>query len=466
MTYIDIERLFENERGKRIYDAALKTIQKYKMAEKLSGGVLVGFSGGADSVMLLCVLKKYARENGSKSIIALHINHMIRGEEAERDERFSRDFCAALGINFIAEKRDVPAEAKRLSKGLEETARDIRYSIFRDLLRSRNDIVAVAVAHNSTDNLETVLLNLMRGAGSRGASGIPPVRDHIIRPLISVSKSDITSALDEADIPYVVDSTNLETDYRRNFVRADIIPSLRKLTEDPEGQAIRFTENLRSDDSYIREQAEAFLSNGKATVSAHELKALHPAVFSRAVTILAKRGGASGIERVHIDKIRELILSGGDFSVSLSGGVSFISENGEVIVGVPKGENSLSYEKKLFLGKNYIAEIDAEIILSKEPIDKSSLKIYNFSIQQTIDFDIIKGDLFVREKRDGDSYTYGGITRKLKKLFNDRSIPPSKRPLVPIICDDLGILWVSGFGVRDGGSKKPSNPLYIAVVKA
>jgi tRNA(Ile)-lysidine synthase len=460
---VDVKRLFETEPGAEIYRVALQTIKQYNMEPKLLGGVIVGFSGGADSVMLLCVLKRYAEENGVKKLCAVHLNHMIRGAEAERDETFSYDFSAALGVEFLSYKKDIPSEAKRLSKGLEETARCVRYSIFEELLQSRNDISCIAVAHNATDNMETIIFNMMRGSGTLGLSGIPPVRDEIIRPLIAVPKRDIISALNGAEIPFVVDSTNLQTDYQRNFIRAEILPKLRTLAQNPEAQATRLSENLRCDNAFILSEAESFLDNCGKTVPAEKLSNLSAAVFNRVLSVMAKQGGSSGVERTHIVKVYELLKAGGDFSVSLPGGVSFICKRRQCSVDKAESKKLITYEKKLGKGINFVPEIDAQVIVSDKPIDNFSSKVYKIAIQRAIDFDIIKGDLLVREKRDGDSYVYGGMTHKLKKLFNDKSIPSENRSLIPVICDGDGILWVPGFSVRDGGNKNSESKIYIAV---
>ena len=461
---IDVKELFNTPRGKEIYEKAKSAVQDFSMADKLCGGVLVGFSGGADSVMLLCFLKRYYEENSGGKILAVHINHMIRGSESDRDEDFSRCFCSALGVEFVSLKFDVIAEAKKLSKGIEETARDIRYSAFDSLLQGRNNISCIAVAHNATDNLETALFNMMRGAGSRGVSGILPVRDSIIRPLIYIPKRDITGTLDAASIPYVIDSTNAEIDYKRNYIRSEIIPKLHYLTEDPEAQFTKLSTALRADDSYLDDEAERFINKFDGLkVPANELQGLHKAISSRVIRTMAKRGGSSGCEFTHISKISELL--GKDFSIALPGGVSFISESGVCRVGKPMPESSPSYEHKLQIGVNIIPEINSAVILSYEKIENSFSNVYKISIQQTIDFDIINGVLSVRERRDGDSYVYGKMRRKLKKIFNDKSIPQNERSRIPIICDDTGILWVPGFPVRDGGDRNSKRKLFIAVAQ-
>ena len=117
------------------------------------------------------------------------------------------------------------------------------------------------------------------------------------------------------------------------------------------------------------------------------------------------------------------------------------------------------------MGENYIASINSIIVLSNEKITSVSSNVYKISIQTSIDFDIINGVLYARSKREGDSYIFGGMTRKLKKLFNDKKIPIEKRCRIPVICDDLGILWVKGFATRDGGDKNSKNRLYIAIAE-
>ncbi len=460
----DVNKLFESPLGREIYREAALAVKEFSMAEKMRGGAVVGFSGGADSVMLLCFLKKYYEKREDAKIIAVHVNHMIRGEEADRDEAFSREFCASLGVEFIPKKIDVPAESKRLSRGLEETARDIRYALFDEILRGRNDISCIAIAHNATDSLETALFNMMRGTGARGAAGIAPVRDGIVRPLILIPKRDITAALEENSIPYVVDSTNAETDYKRNYIRSEIIPKLFYLTENPEAQFAKLSSSLRLDIEYLDGVADGiFKEYGTNAVPVSALMKIHKAVLARILIKMAKSGGSSGCEANHINKVSELL--GRDFSLDIPGGVSFISEGEFLRVGKPNEDMPISYEMKLALGINEIPEINKAIILSETPFDNFSSKVYKISIQLTVDFDIINGVLCVREKRDGDSYVYGKMTRKLKKIFNDKNIPPRERHKIPIICDGSGILWVPGFPVRDGGRKNPERKLFIAVAE-
>ena len=175
-----LDLLFNSKMGKAVYENAVRIIKEYSMDEMLSRGVLIGFSGGPDSVMLLLFLIKYSETGNVGKILAVHVNHMIRGDEASRDESFSKCFCEKLGVEFCSVQRNIPSIASENSQSIEETARNVRYSVFEEILRSRSDVSCIAVAHNSTDNFETVLLNMMRGAGSKGMAGIPPVRGNIM----------------------------------------------------------------------------------------------------------------------------------------------------------------------------------------------------------------------------------------------------------------------------------------------
>lgn len=435
------------------------------MRSLIGGGILLGLSGGADSVLLLHFLLEYRARNAiSFPLLAVHVNHGIRGDEAERDEAFSKATACALGVDFASVHIDVPRFAQDNSLGLEEAARKLRYAKFNELIGSRSDISCIAVAHNSSDNLETVLFNFMRGAGTRGLAGIAPVRDNIIRPLIYVSKRDIQALLDEEKIEYVTDSTNFSCDYTRNYIRHDVIPKLARLNSDPERAVNRACAFLRADDAYISEVAQAFIKENYKNGSFENarLRGLHNAVLARVLTFAASAQGIA-LEAVHIAQIEKLLRKNRNesFKISLPGQHEFISECGAS--RIEKRKAARIEAKKLHLGENHFPSSNAVIILSENANDEFSLNVYKISIQAAIPFDIINSELFVRSKNDGDSYFYGGMTHKLKKLFNDKKIPPSYRERVPIFYDGDGIVWVPGFGVRS--TLKTSKKLYVTIAE-
>ncbi len=462
----DHKNIFETEIGKSVYKRICDTVTKRAMHAHLSNGVCIGFSGGADSVLLLCFLKKYFTENGLSGLLAVHVNHMIRGDEADRDEAFSRELCAHLGIEFLAERIDVPAIARESSLGLEEAARNVRYSLFADIIDGRKNISTIAVAHNATDNAETVIFNIMRGSGTRGASGISPIRGSIVRPLIDISKADIIATLEAASVPYVTDSTNLSTDYTRNHIRHNILPHLRTVASDTEAMFTRLSENLRCDADFIDACADEFISASKGDITAAALSSLHPALLCRVLNMMVRNAGGSGCEHVHIAKIGELLhLS--DFKVSLPSGLEFIAAGGKCTVRKRSPEEKPMYfSRELEYGVNSVDGISTVIIVSREPfcgeLYETSSKVYKISIHRSIDSAIIDGVLSVRQKQDGDAYRYGGMTHKLKKVFNDKNIPLAEKALVPVICDFSGILWVPFLPIRDSSKEKSGVKIYIA----
>ncbi len=445
-----INSLFSSPEGKKLFDLANSAIEEHNMSDALKKGVLLGLSGGADSVMLLCFLLEYRRKTSDFPILAVHVNHSIRGDDADADERFCKELCSALGVEFISRKIDVPAMASEQGIGVEECARNARYLEFANIISGRNDIETVAVAHNADDNLETVIFNIFRGSGTRGASGIPPVRENIVRPLIYLEKNEITNALKSFEIGFVTDKTNSEIEYRRNYIRHKIIPEIKNICDDPVAMATRLSKNLRLDDEYINIQADNIIRD-KKTVSANELAGLHPALRARVITRLVRLSGAE-ISATQIDAISSLINKN-NFSYSLPGGAIFVCEAGECFVRLDGFVDSYDYFYKLSLGKNSIDEYDTDFFITDEKLDESCLNIYKIAIQVKLSSAIIVGDLYLRPRKEGDAIYYGGITRKVKKLFSDRKIPKSQRDSIPLLCDDKGVLWVPGFGVRDDGAK-------------
>ena len=451
-----LDKLFSTSEGRCVYNAALSVIDSYGMAKKLKEGTLVGLSGGADSVMLLLVLLEYRRRVSDFQILAIHVNHMIRGEEAERDEHFSEELCKSLGVEYESVRIDVPRLAQAQKTGLEEAARKARYSAFEKIISVREDIRTVAVAHNATDNLETVIFNMMRGTGLLGVCGISPVRDNVVRPLITSPKSDIVLALQSVGIEYVVDSTNLETEYSRNYIRHKIIPALSKLNASPESMATRLSENLRADEIFISKIANTFIMENRkdGAIDVNLLRQLDKAVFSRVLRLLTVDYTDKQPERAHIDAIYSL-LPKDSFSFSLPGQIKFVLSSGKAFIEKDLREpRDNSYSIPLSVGVNSIPNSDEVIIITNSDELECYSNIYKISIQAQIRFDIIKDGLSARTRLDGDAYRFGGMTRKLKKLFNDCSLPRKRRDSLPVICDREGIVWVPGFRVRDGAYDK------------
>ena len=236
-------------------DALMLEIKRYIGANQLicpGDGVVVGLSGGPDSVFLLYALHTLQPRMGF-TLRAVHVHHGIRGAEADRDEAFSEKLCAKLEIPFQAVHVAAPAYAAQHGLSLEEAARILRYEALEAARQQLTQAPAawIAVAHHLDDQAETVLHNLVRGAGLRGLAGMENRRNHVIRPLLSIKREDILKWLKQNDIPYVTDSTNADPHYTRNRIRSTVLPELREINPEASAHIAHSAALLREADAYF-----------------------------------------------------------------------------------------------------------------------------------------------------------------------------------------------------------------------
>lgn len=428
-------------------------IRRYEM---LGDGdrVLVAFSGGADSVALLYFLKA---EGYAPS--AIHVNHGIRGEEADGDEDFCRCFCRDHSIPFFSVKLDVPGEAKASGEGMEEAARRLRYSEIDKLMQSEGFDKA-ATAHHADDNMETVLFNLTRGSGIRGAAGIPPIRDRYIRPLIDCTRDDILGYCRDNSLEFVTDSTNLDTDYTRNFIRHRVSPLIKRINPDAASAFGRFSEFARRDDELLCTMA----ADISADADRATLAALHDSLLVRYIYLRCDEYSLTPASKAAVQLI-QAIRSGNDYKcVDMGSGIKAVCDRQSVRL-IREGEDEIPALDKTALkpgendlgifGRIYIAE-------SREQAEEFE-NIYKISINTRLKFDKIKDNLFARSRRDGDSYRSSGMTKSLKKLYNSRKLGVRQRNLLPLICDSEGIVWIPGFAPCDRvkSGREDKDILYI-----
>ena len=428
------------------------------------GAVIVGFSGGADSSCLLRLMNRYAQDNGVR-ICACHVNHMIRGSEADADQKFCEDTCMELGIPVLVYRLDVPAYALEKKIGLEEAARKLRYGAFRKAIEDLGSPAVVATAHNADDNLETVLFNMMRGAGTRGMCGISPVRDGLyIRPLIKDGAGDIRAWCAENGVSYVVDSTNSDENITRNRIRSKLIPEIKKISGGLD-RFSRMTDIIRRDCDYIDSAARTCLSEGAKRIERTVLASLDPAVSSRVVREMYSnlKGNSFDLSYYHVAKALEISCGTAENTVDLPGNSVFWVDRHYAGVRMKEdvcephggyhehGEYEYSEEAPVFDNSAYRIEFRKRTDSGKESDDGDlDENIYKLSIITAVRFDKITGRLKVRSKSEGDLYRFGGMTRKVRKLLNAKKLTSREKELYPVVCDDLGILWIPGFPPREG----------------
>lgn len=431
--------------------------------------ILVGFSGGADSHALLHMLAVEAQKSGAR-IYAAHVNHGIRGEEADRDEEFCRRTAEALSVPFFSCRVNIPALAEKSGKSVEVTAREARYDFF-DRIMAEQHIPLLVTAHHADDNLETMLFHLIRGTGLTGLCGIPLCRrlkhGTLVRPLLSVTRREILDYCREHALAYVTDSTNTDTSYTRNRIRSQVIPALQAIQETAVENSARMAEHLRADSLCLTGMTDWFLEEllEDGSLELEKINGSPDAIVNRALMALfADLSEGFDLEHTHVQAIRALCQKGVPHSsVSLPGGMEGVIEEGRLIFrkkcAAPAYE---PYALPLFEGNRTISQTNTEIVMrySQKPIN-----IYKNSILLSIDSAKINGVLQARSRKEGDRIRLRGMSRSIKKMFCDKKISRELRARLPILCDEDGVIAVPMLGVRDGAAATDAceKPLWIQV---
>ncbi len=429
-----------------------RTIRSEHMFEH-GARILCAVSGGADSTAMLFALCALAPSLGLSLEVA-HVNHGLRGPESDFDEAFVRTLCRRLQLPLYVRQVNVAECAKRTKQGIEACARDARYSFFKELMQETG-IKILATAHNARDNLETALFHLTRGTGVAGIAGIPAVRREndytIIRPLIRVSREEIECYLKEIHEPYVTDSSNESERYTRNVIRRHVLPELERLNPSLYETAAETQRRLRQDADFIdlavQDAYQALVVDGACDT--HALSALHPAVFGRLIARLYQEIAPDGPQftSANCEEVNALIHSRNPSAHAvLPAGVIVRREYGKIRFTRFSSPQKL-ITRTLEIGKTTLFR-EAGIEISCNITPRLS---QNFRFIHKFYFDSarIYGILSVRARQEGDYIHLAGhlYGKSLKKAMVDAKIPRFRRDLVPVICDERGILAVDGLGV-------------------
>ncbi len=423
-----------------------KTIQDNAM---LTAGetVCVALSGGADSVCLALVLKKLGY-----NVFCVHVNHNLRGEESLRDEAFCVQFCKAQNLALFVESVDVKAYCAENKCSVEEGARHLRYQALNKHCNGKK----LATAHNLNDCLETTLFNLTRGCGIKGLLGIPPKRDNIIRPLLSITREEIESYLSNVGQPFVTDSTNLTDDCSRNIIRHNVLPQLLKLNG---GLYKTYESELsvwREAEEHLNALAHSSLESSR-TVGGYDLSDIKDeAVLSRTVSLILSENGISpNFERVCA--VKDIISNGGKINIQKQ--VYISSHSGKLTV------TDSALNGKLFVECTLSGEIAVggkkAVITQLSSFDISS---YNKnSLKWLLDADKLIGQTAIRSYNGNEKIKLfgNGFTSVVKKLF--AKIPPNERNSRLVVSDECGAVFVEGFGVAERACVTPQTTCAIRI---
>ncbi len=426
-----------------------------RLAGNGDASVLAALSGGKDSAALLLFL--CALRDKGVSLSACHVHHGIRGKEADRDEAFCRSLCEKLGVPLFVKRADVPAEAKRRKKGLEETARVLRYALLEEAANEAG-CAFIATAHTQNDLAETALFHAIRGTGVRGLCGVAPKNGRVLRPLLSFSTEEILSYLKEKDQDFVTDSTNADGAYSRNYLRNTLLPEAEKVHPGALRSLARLAENARGYRALASEAADGLekenpvpFSAGRARldllIPLTEKEAGAPVLYEILSRMTAPFGAALSESRfsavsalLKSRRVGKLIQAGG--------GASFCIEGDFLLIGAEAPD--LSFEEPFFLHEGRQTTPGGAVTVEISPkIQKNGQNIHKNHLILRLASDKIEGEIFLRRPRPKDAVRMNGRTRSVKKLLSECRVPLSLRPWVPLLCDGKGILWVPGAGLSD-----------------
>lgn len=418
-----------------------EAVRQFLEKEKLSHvSVTCALSGGADSVcLLICLL--YWQKQYALHISALHVQHNLRGEESQRDEQFCRQLCETLHVDLQVISVDVQKYRKQHTCSVETAARECRYRAFAEHAGG-----LVATAHTASDNLETVLFRLARGTGMKGLCGIPPRREQYIRPLLFVSRQEIEVFLAEQAISYITDSSNLQDDYSRNFIRHHLVPLMEQVHTGAEQSVSRMTEILRQEEDFLADTARhVFQEHRQPDGSLQNLHILHPALQRRCIALFLEENHLRS-DYASVLSVQKLLEQGGQTELirgELSAHVSqHVLSLQKKICSVPEAE--------LVLGKN---QIFPEYLVTAERIEKKNpdefKKIYTKFANSALDYDIIKKSVILHGRKNGMYFKPSGRTHtvRIKKWLQTQ--PVSVRSTLHYLSDEAGLLWVQNLGVAD-----------------
>lgn len=408
-------------------------------------GVILGVSGGADSICMLYVLNEL-KEKLRIRLFVVHVNHMIRGVDADNDAAFVEEQCKKLEIPFYLEKINVQKLAKTKGLSEEEAGREARYEIFEQY-RNKINADKIAVAHQMNDQSETVLFHLFRGTGIKGLVGMLPKRNTIIRPLLCLDRTEIEEYLKNNKIPYHEDYTNAQTAYSRNKIRLQLLPFIKEnINEKAEEHIINAAENLREVEDYLSAQVlDAFRMYVQDSELNNQAGELHPVILSGVIRMMIEdcAGKLKDITKVHIESVMDLFHHQVSKEINLPYGmIARRTYDGILITketcNEKKPVDEVVFSDSIIYGNEYVRLTEEKGTFDKE-------NIVNLPYTKWLDYDKIKR-LNVRTRRPGDFLVFDDQGRKktLKDYFIDEKIPKDVREETLLLADDNHIVWVIG----------------------
>ncbi len=442
-----------------IVDRVRSTINKYSLLEK-GDKVVLGLSGGPDSVCLLHILKQLESEYNI-SIYAAHLNHQIRGIEAQKDVMYISQLCDSLGVKFFVKSINVPKYCEENGLSIEEGARKLRYEMFYEI-KQKTKSNKIAIGHNLNDQAETILMRMMRGTGLQGLKGIDYKRDDtIIRPILDIERSSIEAYCEQHNLNPRIDSTNLENIYTRNKIRLDLIPYMQENFNNNIIECIcRMGNNLKLDSDYIEQEGinkfkevSKLQSDEKVEIVLDKYINLHKSIKSRIIRNSIKYilGDTNFVDQKHIEDILELEDDDKiNKKLVLPRGL-FVYRNNESILFTNKEITYEEIEYSYRLPKDGVIKIkELGVFVETKTISIERFKSMKVDKSSKVfDLDKFKGGMVVRNRESGDKIKLSGGSKKLKNLFIDLKIPREERCKVPVVVDENEVVCVGNYKMSE-----------------
>ena len=431
--------------------------------EMLPGGahVLCAVSGGADSMCLLHLLKSLEDERNIR-VTAAHFEHGLRGEESLRDMAFVEDWCRAQGIPCVTGRGDTRAYAAEHHLGLEEAARELRYA-FLERTAEALGCDRVATAHTADDNAETLLMNLIRGCGGRGLTGIPPRRGSVVRPLLETERAEIEAYLAAHGVPHVEDGSNDSPAFRRNRIRREVLPLLREMNPALSGAFGRTAALLRRDEDYLCGLAAEWLEQNYdgESLPLSALRALHPALASRALRALCPESLSAAQTEAVLRFAEGTELGWLDLP-----GLRLRREQGRLFFGGDSAEETFAPRTLVQGGTTELPELGLRVRAEKNTAPAT--EIHSPFKPFCLSYEKIKGDIVVTARRPGDRMRPlgRGLSKSLKSLFLEAGMSRRERNRALVFRDEGGILAVWPLALDERAAAAEGEPALRLTVES
>lgn len=426
--------------------------------------ILIALSGGPDSICLLNILFELKKELNIE-IGAAHINHLLRGEDAFKDEEYVIKICEEINIPCFVTRVDINEYSKEHKLSSEMAGRQVRYDFFEEIIK-KEGFNKIATAHNANDQAETILFRLMRGTGLEGLGGIKVSRDDkIIRPILCLGRREVEDYVDIKGLKPRIDKTNFEKIYNRNKIRLDILPYMKEnFNEDIIQTLNRMSILLQKDNEFLEKLA--INSYKKYCIEDMDYFIIKEGIFKEEEPIinrvlrhaLVKYSESNyDFEMKHINEVFSLSQKGSGKVIDLPNGIYAENIYGDIYIKNKKSKFNNNKSEKALISKE---EINSQIVSFGQYIIEFSVTDYyqgnavnlnqdNFI--QCFDFDKINDNILIRKRIDGDKIIPLGMkgTKKLKDIFIDMKIPKEERERVPILCFDEKIAWIIGIKISE-----------------